>query len=179
MPLQPEGHDFGRLLIQHQQRIYGYIRSLVGNRADAEDILQETASVLWQKFAEFEPGSNFMAWAMSTARYEVMNFSKKKKRNVLHYSEELVDVISADTAAQAARLAGMEDILAQCVAKLRAADRQLMMARFHENVSPKALAERFGRPAKTIYSALNRIRQSLTECVQRRLSRERISGERG
>ena len=63
MPKDPQTdqYDFGRLFVQYQPRIYGYIRSLVADRSDAEDMLQETASVLWQKFDEFTPGTNFLA----------------------------------------------------------------------------------------------------------------------
>jgi len=172
MSLQPEGHDFGKLLIQHQQRIYGYIRSLLANRADAEDVLQETASVLWQKFSEFQPGSNFLAWSLSVARYQVMCFCKKSKRDVLRFSEDLVEALAAETQAQSARLAVLEDVLAECLTKLRAEDRRLCAARYQEEASPATLAERLGRPVKTIYSALNRIRQQLTECVERGLRRE-------
>jgi len=169
---RPDGHDFGKLLIQHQQRIYGFIRSLVTNRADAEDLLQETASVLWQKFSEFQPGSNFLAWALAVSRRQVMYFYQKSKRNVLWLSEECIDAISADTLAQSSKLAGLEDALAKCLAKLGPDDRRLLMARYQEDSSPKALAERLGCPVKTIYSALSRIRQSLTDCIQRRLNLE-------
>ena len=169
---RPDGHDFGKLLIQHQQRIYGFIRSLVTNRADAEDLLQETASVLWQKFSEFEPGSNFLAWALAVARLQVMYFYQKSKRDVLWLSQEGIDVVSAETLAQSTRLASLEDALAKCLAKLGPDDRQLLMARYQDESSPKALAERRGCPVKTIYSALSRIRQSLTDCIQRRLNLE-------
>jgi RNA polymerase sigma-70 factor (ECF subfamily) len=167
-----EGHDFGRLLIQHQQRIYGFIRSLVANRADAEDLLQETASVLWQKFSEFEPGSNFLAWALAVSRRQAMYFYQKSKRDVLWLSEECIDAISADTLCQSTKLAGLEDALAKCLAKLGSDDRQLITARYQNESSPKSLAEQFGRPVKTIYSALSRIRHSLTDCVERRLKLE-------
>jgi RNA polymerase sigma-70 factor (ECF subfamily) len=63
MPTRPtnDEHDFGRLFVRYQSRIYGFIRSLVVHRDDAEDLLQETASVLWRKFGEFRPGSDFLA----------------------------------------------------------------------------------------------------------------------
>ena len=77
-PRQSDGYDFGRLFVRDEARIYGYIRSLVVHRADAEDLLQETASVLWQKFHEFQPGSNFLAWAMSIARFQVRHFRRKE-----------------------------------------------------------------------------------------------------
>jgi RNA polymerase sigma-70 factor (ECF subfamily) len=172
MPQTTESHDFGKLLIQYQPRIYGFIRSLVPNRADAEDLLQETASVLWRKFAEFDQGSNFLAWALSVARYQVLYFYQKSKRDVLRFSEEFVDAVSADTVAESVRLAGLEEMLSKCLSRLSAEDRQLLAARYMEELAPKTLAARLGRPLKTIYSALDRIRRALTECIRHRLIRE-------
>ena len=51
-----------RLWVQYQSRVYAYIRALVFRRADAEDILQEVAVVLWRKYDQFEPGSRFDQW---------------------------------------------------------------------------------------------------------------------
>ena len=40
--------EFVRLLLRHERRIYAFIRSLLPNRDDAEDVLQETSIVLWK-----------------------------------------------------------------------------------------------------------------------------------
>jgi len=43
--------EFIRLLMENERRIYAYIRTLIGNNADAEDVLQETSITLWDKFS--------------------------------------------------------------------------------------------------------------------------------
>ena len=47
--------EFVGLLLQHQRRIHGYIATMLTNWADADEVLQETSIVLWQKFDEFQP----------------------------------------------------------------------------------------------------------------------------
>jgi RNA polymerase sigma-70 factor (ECF subfamily) len=164
--------DFGRLFVQHEARIYGYIRSLVIHRTDAEDLLQETASVLWQKFDEFEPGSNFLAWAMSVARFQVQHFRRQKKHNVLHFSDSFQDLLAADTVAESARLGDLQQLLAGCVQKLPQADRDLFALRYSTQATTTSLADRLGRPASTIYNAVRRIRRALADCVKRELDKE-------
>ena len=50
------GHHFDknrlflRLFLQNQRRLYAYILTLLPNRADADDVLQETSLVMWDKF---------------------------------------------------------------------------------------------------------------------------------
>jgi DNA-directed RNA polymerase specialized sigma24 family protein len=44
----------------NDKSIYVYILSLVSNTNDADDIMQETAAVLWRKFSEFNPDMAFV-----------------------------------------------------------------------------------------------------------------------
>jgi RNA polymerase sigma-70 factor, ECF subfamily len=165
-------HDFGRLFVQFQPRIYGFIRSLVVHRSDAEDLLQETASVLWRKFDDFRPGSNFLAWALQVARYQVLYFRQRQRRDVLQFSEKFLDAVAADTVAESARLRDLQELLDECMGKLPTLDRDLFELHYRSDLPTKSLAERLGRPASTIYNALSRIRRSLAECVERAMDQE-------
>jgi len=164
--------DFGRLFVQYQPRIYGYIRSLVAQRTDAEDVLQETASVLWQKFDSFRPGTDFLAWALNVAHYRMLYFRQQQKRNVLHFSEAFCEAVAADTVAEAGRLADLQGLLDDCMAKLSPGDYELFALRYGSETTTKHLAEQLGRPASTIYNAIHRIRLALAQCVERGLNRE-------
>ena len=164
-------HDFGRLFVQYQPRIYGYIRSLLLHRADAEDVLQETASVLWRRFAEFQPGSNFLAWALSVARFQVMYFRQKQKRDVLRFSEEFHEALAADTVDESVRLSDLQQFVDECMDKLPPADRELFKMRCASGATTKSLAEELGRPHSTVYNAISRIRRWLAECVDRAMHR--------
>ena len=66
-----------RLMTQHQRRIFGYIYTLVPDRHDAEDILQETSVVVCEKFEQFQPGTDFVAWACQIAYWEVRRARQK------------------------------------------------------------------------------------------------------
>jgi RNA polymerase sigma-70 factor, ECF subfamily len=164
--------DFGRLFVQHEARIYGYIRSLVVHRTDAEDLLQETASVLWQKFHEFQPGSNFLAWAMSIARFQVRHFRRQQNHNVIQFSEAFQELLTTDTVAESARLGDLQHFVEACLQKLPPADRELFVVRYASEATTTSLADQLGRPASTIYNAIHRIRRALADCVKRELDRE-------
>ena len=165
--------DFGKLFVRHEARIYGYIRSLVRHRTDAEDVLQETASVLWHKFHEFQPGSNFLAWAMSVARFQVQYFRRQGKHNVLKFTESFEDLLAADTVVESTRLGDLQQFLDECMRKLPLADRDLINRRYSsEEMTTASLADQLGRPASTIYSAIRRIRRSLADCLRREIDRE-------
>lgn len=161
------------LLATHQNRLFGYIFALVYNRADAEDLFQETSLVLWRKFDQYEPGTNFVRWACSIAQFEVLNFQKRQRRSRLYFNEELLarlaDVQGGlespdDDARQAA--------LASCLEQLGAADRSLIERCYGEEQSVADVAEQLGRPPRGIHNSLRRIRAALLQCIGRRMARE-------
>src|SRR5262249_34859663 len=78
---------FIRLLGQSHRSLHLYVMSLVPNRNDAEDILQQTNLVLWREFHQFEPGTNFTAWACRVAFNQVLAWRKRRQRDRLVFSE--------------------------------------------------------------------------------------------
>ncbi len=47
------------LITRYQRRLQVYIRSLVPNHADADEVLQEVNLFLWRNADEYRPGSDF------------------------------------------------------------------------------------------------------------------------
>ena len=68
--------------VQNQKRIYGYILSVVSNWSDVEDILQDTTSLMWKKFDEFTEGTSFSGWGIQIAKYKVLEFRRKNRKEV-------------------------------------------------------------------------------------------------
>ncbi|MCK4629078.1 MAG: hypothetical protein KAT56_08735, partial [Sedimentisphaerales bacterium] len=55
---------FLKLLMANDKRIYAFILTLVPGRIDADDLMQETVTIMWRKFDDFEPGRDFVAWGI-------------------------------------------------------------------------------------------------------------------
>jgi RNA polymerase sigma-70 factor (ECF subfamily) len=57
-------HDqFLRLYTANEPAIRAFVRRLVPTRADAADVIQEVALVLWRKFEGFDSQEDFRRWA--------------------------------------------------------------------------------------------------------------------
>lgn len=156
---------FVRDLTGSARRIYAYILAMIPNWADADEIFQETSAVLWSKYDEYQPGTNFRAWAFRVAFNKVLQFRHARGKNLLHFSEEFVDAVDRDAL-------GAEDLwekrhlaLADCYAKLKPQDRELLDLRYEPGGTPKSIAQRVGRSPDAIYKALNRIHEQLMECI--------------
>ena len=80
---------FIELYSRDQKKIFLYILSMVHRYSDAEDLMQQTASEMWQMFDRFEAGSNFAAWGIAIARFQVLNYRKTLGKSRLFLSEEV------------------------------------------------------------------------------------------
>ena len=70
--------EFVYLLTDWQNRLFGYLVTLLGNVHDAHDVLQETNLLLWHKMDDFEPDSEFGAWARECAYFQALAFLRDR-----------------------------------------------------------------------------------------------------
>lgn len=164
---------FLRLYQANERRIYGFILALVPDWFEAEDLLQETTAVMWSKFDQFELGTDFAAWAMRIARYQIMNYRKKKRNQRVQFSDEVLGAIEEHVTTVTKDLDIRRDALRDCLKKLSARDRELVHLRYEYDATTKAVAARVGRGIDAVYKALNRIHVQLFYCVRRTLAMER------
>ena len=162
---------FMNLYVGKEQCIQSYIYTLVQNWADSEDILQETAKVLWAKFEEFEPDTDFLAWALTIAHYQVLKFRKSQNKPML-FSSRLIEDLAGKAADYAHGTSRRQDALRQCMKKLTERDRQMLELRYRDGTTVERVAQHVGRNVKTVYKYLDRIRWQLLRCIQRTLAWE-------
>src|SRR6266545_8263431 len=55
--------QFLSLFLRSEREVFRYVAALVPNITDAEDIVQQTAIALWEKFDAYDPAQPFTPWA--------------------------------------------------------------------------------------------------------------------
>jgi len=165
--------EFADQLRANQARLFGFIHALVRNLDDADDLFQQSAVILWNKFAAYDPSRSFFSWACGVARFEIANFLRARGRKKLYLSDDLnLMLIEAADQLPADELDDRREALAGCVQKLRESDRQLVHDCYRNEEDVNAVAGRLGRSSHSVYNSLRRIRQSLFECIERTLASE-------
>jgi RNA polymerase sigma-70 factor, ECF subfamily len=164
--------QFVQLFAQVHDNLFAYVFALLPHWSDAEDVFQRTSLVLWRKFAEFQPGSNFLAWACRTAFYEVQNFRRTASRDRLQFDDALVERLADERDVVSEGYRQRRDFLLECVSKLSDDQRMLLYRAYDGTISIRQLAAELHRSPQTVYNRLNMIRRSLLECVERALRRE-------
>ncbi len=160
------------LMTQHQRRIFSYIYTLVPDRHDAEDILQETSLVICEKFDQFKPGTDFAAWGCQIAYWEVRRARQKYARAKVVFNQEVVDAVAQTAATMIEEVSARHEALARCLQKLPARDRELVLTRYEPGCGVEQAAQRSGRSLEAAYKALGRIRKLLLDCVSHQLAAE-------
>src|SRR4029079_6183337 len=89
MSLDPTRHSedsaaaqqrFLSLFLRSEREIFRYVAALVPNVADAEDIVQQTALVLWEKFDAYDAGLPFTPWACRFALNKTRQWLERRQR---------------------------------------------------------------------------------------------------
>lgn len=172
LPPSDPTETYVRLVAQHDRWLSAYVYSLVGSAADADDILQEVKVTMWRQFSQFEPGTNFRAWARTIATHQVLNYRRaEKKRPASAVNEQFIEAVAAEIDRRADVLDRQSNALKACLAKLPEAHRNMVVWRYYEDCSVEQIAEKSRRSVDAVYRLLSRIRHSLNECVSRQLAR--------
>jgi len=169
----PQGDgELIRLLTRHKSQLFGFIFCMVHNLPDAEDVFQQAAITMWEKFDQFKVGSDFVAWACSIARFKALNLLNARGRERACFSEHLIDELASREASRPEFQEVRLQALAACREKLSPTDQSLLSLCYGESGTFREIAERIGRPVGSVYDSLCRIRRDLYTCIQRKLANE-------
>jgi len=161
---------FSELLQESRSRVFGFIYALVLNLADTEDVFQQTAALLWEKFDDYEPGTDFTSWALRVARFKAANFTRGRYRERKRFSNSAVEALCATAAGPDVGQQERLDALKGCMGKLNDCDQKLLVRCYSGGLKIKEIAEKEGKNPNALYAALHRIRTLLLECVRRSLA---------
>jgi RNA polymerase sigma-70 factor, ECF subfamily len=164
--------EFLRCFTSHEPAIRAYVRRLVPLRADADDVMQEVAVVLWEKFEHLHNGGAFRAWAFGVARLEVLAWLRDKRRDRLVLSQDVADLLAEETLSEEPRLARQREALELCLERLERPHRELLVAAYQPQARIQAVAAQSGRSVAGFYQWLYRMRRLLLDCAQREVAWE-------
>lgn len=153
-----------QLFVRHQSALKAFVLALWPDFAEADDVMQEVFLVITRKAHEFIPESNFLSWARSIARYEVLAARRRKSRSTI--APEVLEALEAACPADFAddrRLAA----LTRCLEMLAPKAREIMQLRYGHEHGPGEIARLLERSVNSVNVALSKARTLLRECVDR------------
>lgn len=158
--------SFAELMADHQPRLSGYIRSLVVDEHAAKDVLQETNVTLLKKSDDFEPGTNFLAWAFRVAFFEVLKWRRGKGRSRLQFSTELIESIGERVEEVAPAYEDRLSALQSCLKELPERQKEAVERRYLRSQSVTEIASDLGFKPNAASQLLFRARANLLKCIR-------------
>ncbi|MCW1886339.1 sigma-70 family RNA polymerase sigma factor [Luteolibacter flavescens] len=164
--------DFVKLLTEHQGVICSFVISLLPGAPGTDDVIQEVNTLLWAKRSQFELGTNFRAWALAVARFQVMAHLRVLKQRRWVTLDDDVAAMLAEEIEEHAEPEVMErqlDALRACLGKLRPEDRDLLLQRYWRKSRLQDFAVDRGRSLSGLKVQLFRLRAALKRCIEDRI----------
>jgi RNA polymerase sigma-70 factor (ECF subfamily) len=161
-----EQQRFLSLFLRSEKEIFRYVAALVPNVADAEDIVQQTAVALWEKFDAYDATRPFTPWACRFALNKARQWIERRQRWQLLLERGIAEELEARRQELRPELERRLVHLEKCLSTLPDEQRVLVEGYYYHRTSVEDLAQHSGRTVAGTYKALQRIRHSLQFCIE-------------
>lgn len=161
---------FTRQWLDAEPTVSAFIFSSVRDFHAAEDLIQTVAVDAAAAIESYDRSRPFGPWIMGIARNRVLK----------HYRTVAADALTFDAATLQSIADAHESItdevddrrrsLRLCIAELTDRAREVVKLRYEDDLAAAAIAERLGLNANAVYVTLHRARQTLADCIERRLA---------
>jgi RNA polymerase sigma-70 factor (ECF subfamily) len=155
-----------QLIVRYQHRLLRYLLFLTGNREQAEDLFQEAWMRVLTRGTQFNGKSRFETWLFTIARNLVIDQRRKRTMSSL---DELFEAGREDDRPLAFevpdhepdpfdRMSTVEDReqIGAALLQLDTLYREVLVLRFHEDLSLEEISKVTGAPLSTVKSRLYR-----------------------
>jgi RNA polymerase sigma-70 factor, ECF subfamily len=151
------------LILLYQHRLLRYLLYLTGNRELAEDLFQETWMRVLLRGAQFNGNSRFDTWLFTIARNLVIDLRRRRSMVSLEElcetgDEERPFEVPSQEKTPFEHLATLESgqLVAEALLTLDPLHREVLVLRFHEEMSLEEIARMTRAPLSTVKSRLYR-----------------------
>ena len=163
---------FMRLWTTAQPAVANFVHALVRDHGAAKDVMQETALVIFRRFAEYDGQRPFLAWALGIARFQVMGLQRDSARSLVAFDDDVLAKFTDTWAEMAPGVSDRSAALQSCIERLAAHARRLVQLRYFEDLNAEQIAQRLGGNGAAVRVTLQRIREQLRACIERQIETE-------
>jgi len=161
--------QFAERVVLNQQRMFRYIVSLVPNRADADELFQQTCLTLWESWERYDMSLDFVPWACGIAHNHVRNFYRRQQNSQVQLDADVVEMLATRSSQLRQRDDEKLAALRGCLNELTERNRGIV-ENYYGGMSVQEIATQRDLSANAIYKLLDRVREALHGCVNLRLA---------
>src|SRR5690349_18757996 len=148
---------FLSLFLRSEREVFRYVAALIPSVADAEDIVQQTAIALWEKFETYDPAQPFTPWACRFALNKANQWIERRQRWQALLERGLAEELAQRREELRPELESRLKHLDGCLSKLPKTQRILVEGYYYQRTNVERLSDETGRTVAATYKALQRI----------------------
>jgi len=146
-------------------RVYGFLLKLLGNRTDADDVLQETFLQVWNQAERFDPTrANADGWMLMIARSRAADRLRKRAANKLAAEPVHEPAVSTNPGE---KLEASDDAtrVSAALARIPPEQGDLIRLAFYDGLTHEQIARKLGIPLGTVKTRMRAALARLREIV--------------
>lgn len=151
-------------------RLYNFAHWLTQDRAEAEDLVQETYTKALKGFRSFQQGTNFRAWIYQILRNTFLTSrTGLKTANSVSLDEEAAPenlAVANDTPESILLQRSDQELVQEALSKIAVPYREVLLLCEFEEMSYQEISSTLAIPIGTVMSRLSRARRALRDTVQ-------------
>jgi RNA polymerase sigma-70 factor (ECF subfamily) len=169
--MQPEqAEQFAALWTAAQPTISAFIRTLIPNYQQADDVLQRVAVTLVRKFDQYDQSRPFGAWAIGVAKYELLYYRREQATDKHLFGEGIVEQIACRYELFADEIDPIREALQHCLEELKGRSKRVIDLRYRRGMRSNTIADEMSLSPGAVRMLLCRVREKLRHCIERRLA---------
>lgn len=156
-----------RILVErHIDRAYGLALRILSNKADAEDIVQDTMLKVWLHRGRWESGrAKFSTWLYRVVTNRCIDFRRMPRNEDLDQAPEIADERPLPLADM--QKSAVNSLLETAMARLPEQQRIALILSYQENMNNGEIADVMQTTITAVESLLKRGRQKLRDLLKR------------
>ena len=160
--------EAARLWALAQPTVSAFVTSQVRDIRDRDDVLQDVAVAVFDSIESYDRSRPFAGWAIRVARNQIRLYFRRKRVDRFVFDRPALDAIELAFADIQSREVRMLDYLEECVGSLDGRTKRLCEMRYGDDLKPAAIGPALGMSANNVAKALQRIREALRDCVEKK-----------
>ena len=147
--------------------VSAYIRAVVRDFHDGEDVLQDVARTTTERFEEYDPSRPFVPWTLGIAKFKLLQYRDKQSGRRLIADSEVLERLSQACDDSQTQMSEIRQALVNCIRALTPRAKRLLELRYVRDLKPQKIADQVGATSNAVSVALHRVREALRQCVER------------
>jgi RNA polymerase sigma-70 factor (ECF subfamily) len=160
---------FAELWIETEAKLFAFLRTIIPDHHQREDISQNVALIAYRKFRTFDAAkASFSTWVCGIAKYEALDSVRRDAKRKVIFNSETLEKISEYYTAKNSH-AEEEDLrlkaLPECLKKLPEAQRKLLEMRYVQEMTSDDIARATNLTSVNVRVRISRIRTQLKTMI--------------